>query len=211
LYAGHLRQTTRRHAHETIVNDLIKMTTSAWALLGGLLLCAAPGGAAHGQQLLDFTYTFADGVVESGVLAGSDAGNYFTVTGIQSFVVDGMDRTAETTSFTVESYDASQGLGQGYNGDGSAVVTIDGSYIDLFTLGPDGAAVFGVGDAFATQITSIAGLDTVGYSGDDIPFVAANWTASLQGAAVAEAGSWGVMAGALGMLGVVVRRRRFSW
>jgi hypothetical protein len=194
----------------TLMNDFVKITTSAWALLGGVLLCAAPGGAAHGQQLLDFTYTFLSGDVESGVLSGADAGNYFTVTSIPSLTVDGVDLTAATTSFTVESFDASQGLGLGYNGDGSAVVTIDGSYIDLFTLGPDGAAVFGVGDAFATELASIAELRTVVYSGQDTPFVAANWTASLQGAAVPESGSLGVMAGALGMLGMVVRRRRFN-
>ncbi len=89
-------------------------------------------------------------------------------------------------------------------------MTIDGSYLDLFTLGQDGAAVFGVGDAFATELTSIAELRTVVYSGEDTPFVAANWTASLPGAAVPESGSLGVMAGALGMLGMVVRRRRFN-
>jgi hypothetical protein len=185
----------------------LKIATQVTLLLGVVLLCTAPG-AARAQQVLDFSYTFGNGDVESGVLTGSLAGNYFTVTGIQSFSVDGTDRTSYVTGDLLESFDAAETSDQGYNGNGTAVVTIDGSYLDLFSAGQEGNFYFAAGDVYANQYYADVAVNTVGYQDEDnpfsTPFSASRWTAVL----VPEPGSLGLMAGALGMLGVIAGRRR---
>ena len=57
--------------------------------LGIGLYVASPTGAAHAQSLWDFSYAASNGETLSGVLSGTDAGNDFTVTGLQALFVNG--------------------------------------------------------------------------------------------------------------------------
>jgi hypothetical protein len=170
-------------------------------LAGMAAFCLAPGGSARAQQVLDFSYTFSPGNVLSGTLTGTDSGDYFTVTGVQSLFYQ-TDITYRVSGNLFESEDEFLGLGAGYNGDGSAVVTIDGSYMDFFSNGGGGHLIFAYGDNVADMYGSEASL-AVGLHIDG-SFIAADWSATL----VPEPGSLVVMASALGVLGVIARRRR---
>jgi hypothetical protein len=174
---------------------------SGLVLAGIAAFCFAPGGSARAQQVLDFSYTFSPGYVLSGTLTGTDSGDYFTVTGVQSLFYQ-TDITSQYSGSALESFDESVHFGAGYNGDGSAVVTIDGSYMDFFTIGPGGQVGFANGDNWSDVVGSAATLDPGYYTSG--PFIAADWSATL----VPEPGSLVVMAGALGMLGVIAGRRR---
>ncbi len=159
-------------------------------------------------QSLDWSYTFADGNVLSGVFTGTDAGNYFTVTGLQSLSFNGAS-TAYLAGAPILSVDAFTNVGEGYNGNGSAVVTLDGSYMDLLDT-PDAARTgfdFFAGDLYAQQVGSgEAFIYIPNVASDDGYFAQANWSATLVGAAVPEPGTVAVLL--TGMVGLAMARGR---
>ncbi len=133
-------------------------------------------------ELLDWRYTYGDANVISGVFTGTDAGNYFTVTVLQSFSVNGV-ATNYLAGAAPESDDAFVGKGAGHNGNGSAVVTLDGSYMDFIDT-PDGGSTglsFIVGDAQAQDANNTGTLVFLPpiLDDSDIPFVQASWSATL--------------------------------
>jgi hypothetical protein len=172
-----------------------------------VLAGASMASAAQGQTL-DWSYTFADGNVLSGVFTGTDAGNYFTVTGLQSLSFNGVP-TAYLAGAPILSVDAFTNVGEGYNGNGSAVVTLDGSYMDLLDT-PDAARTgfdFFAGDLYAQQVGSGEAFLYIPSVGSDVGYFAkANWSATLVGAAVPEPGTVAVLL--TGMLGLAMARGR---
>jgi hypothetical protein len=167
----------------------------------------APLGAARADTL-DFSYTFANNDVLAGVLGGTDAGNYFTVTSVLALTFNGMDVSGVIAGATPESYDSAASVGLGYNGNGTGVVTLDGSYMDLIDS-PTGQYGFGfaLGDEISARIlggTGAAAFVATNPDVDDIdhPFVQANWSAEL----IPEPGSVTLLVSALGLLGLARRR-----
>jgi hypothetical protein len=173
------------------------------------ILLAAPVGAARADTL-DFSYTFGNGDVLAGVLGGTDAGNYFTVTAVEALTLNGSDVSNAIAGGTPASYDSEIGAGLGYNGDGTGVVTLDGSYLDLVDTF-NGNSGFGLGfnDAYIAKtggpfiVFAGVGLAVYDY---DTSYAPANWSAELVPAP--EPGSLAVLAGALGLLALTRRASR---
>ncbi len=149
------------------------------------LLCL-PLAAAHAQtQQLDFTYAFADGNIETGVLNGTLAadGNHFTVSSIASLSYDGTTVTSTDNSIELLSLDSANGDGGGYNGDGSAVVTLNGSYMDMITEitnASETAGVFtyfGVNDVFSLYAGNVAVAEN--YYAQSVDAGDAGWSAEV--------------------------------
>jgi hypothetical protein len=164
-------------------------------------------GAARAQSL-DWSYSFSNGQVLSGVFTGTDAGNDFTVTGLQSLSVDGV-ATTYLAGVPIVSFDALSGHGEGYNGNGSAVVTLDGSYMDLADTPDNGytGIFFYVGDVFAQSLVSGAGIFVIpGYGSDGNEFAQADWSATLVGAQVPEPSTAAVLL--TGVIGLAIVRGR---
>jgi len=177
------------------------------------MMCSVVSGAASAQQSLDFSYNFGNGNVMSGVLTGTDAGNYFTVTGVQSFLVNGTDESTYFTPASIVSKDAWNNFGSGYNNNGTAVVTLDGSYMDIIVLGSQHSSFqMGMNDVTASQYGSFAEYDlnpeNLGpAAGAD--FSASGWTASLASASVPEPAAAAVfLAGLFGLSIVHTRQGR---
>jgi hypothetical protein len=185
------------------------------AIFAGMM-CSVVSGAASAQQSLDFSYNFGNGNVMSGVLTGTDAGNYFTVTGVQSFLVNGTDESTYFTQPSIYSKDSFNGFGSGYNNNGTAVVTLDGSYMDIIVLGSQISTFqMGVNDVTASQYGSFAeyelDVDNNG-PGAGGTFSASDWTASLASASVPEPAAAAVfLAGLFGLSIVHTRQGRSIW
>jgi len=143
----------------------------------------------------------------SGVFDGTLAGNYFTVTALDSLSVN--NKPYSLTPNLLASYDSFLGVGQGHNGNGSAVVTLDGSYMDII-VSPDSGGTgfgFGVNDVLSSQMTPpqnfyIAILPP-SPSGADA-FVAADWSASV----VTAPEPMTAALFAVGLAGLAVARKR---
>jgi hypothetical protein len=188
---------------------MVKVAAFVAGVAAFAVLLAAPFGAARADTL-DFSYTFASGDVLAGVLSGADAGNYFTVSAVQSLTLNGHDASNSIAGATPQSYDTLEGRGAGYNGDGTGVVTLDGSYLDLVvTANQISGFGFAVNDAFSGVVGSpyivFAGIRP-DPSEIDFQFVPANWSAELVPAP--EPGSLAVLAGALGVFALTRRAAR---
>ncbi len=194
------------------MQNVVKMIRTAAWLAGIVVLGLAPGSAAQAQQSLDFSYAFSDDNVLSGVLIGTDTGDYFTVTGVQSLSFNSVNIISLVTGRELLSWDDLAGVGTGYYRNGSAVVTTDGSYMDFVSAGMTGNFLFANGDVYAADYGAYARVETVnrGPANDSDNFDAADWSASLAGNPVPEPGSLGLTAGAIGLVGVIARRRRIA-
>jgi hypothetical protein len=171
-------------------------------------LAAAAIFSSAKAQTLDWSYTFNDGQVLSGVFTGTDAGNYFTVTGLQSLSFDTVP-TTYLASAPILSMDYAVGFGEGYNGNGSAVVSLDGSYLDILVSSDRGRTGFDFfnGDALSQQEgVSRANFGIPAVGTDDSEFAPAEWSATLVGAAVPEPGTAAVLL--TGMVGLAMARGR---
>jgi hypothetical protein len=172
-------------------------------------MASVPMGGCAMAQSLDFSYTFGNGSVLSGVFTGTDAGNDFTVLSVQSILLNGTNLTDEFAGSTLESVDAFAQFGAGLNGNGTAVVTLDGSYQDLyFSNGRGQGLIFAVGDEVSMSFGNFLEIENgVSAGGDDGPYVQSKWTATIQGAAVPEPASLAVVIAGLAVIGYANRRR----
>jgi hypothetical protein len=178
-------------------------------LLGAALAATVlgPVSSAKAQQALDFSYTFGYGEVLAGALTGSDSGNYFTVTGIQALTINGQDVLSDVAGDYIGSLDQFEQADNGHNGNGTGVVTLDGTYLDLIVyphpFDNSTGFYFGYGDVFASYFQSIASVALGNYEDTDIPFVQANWSAQL--ATIPEPAPLAILGGALPMLALLRR------
>jgi hypothetical protein len=142
------------------------------------------------------------------VFTGTDAGNYFTVTGLQSLSFNGV-ATTYLAGAPIVSLDALTRYGEGYDGNGSAVVTLDGSYMDLIDT-PDGALtgfVFFAGDAYSQRNGyTFSNIYIPPSIRDTSDFLQADWSATLVGAQVPEPKTVAVLL--TGMVGLAMARGR---
>jgi hypothetical protein len=145
----------------------------------------------------------------SGVFDGTLSGNYFTVTALDSLSVN--NARYSLTPNLLESEDSVEGIGQGHNGNGSAVVTLDGSYMDII-VSPDGGStgfVFAVNDLASSQPAVdqnvYAAILPPSPPGEDA-FVAADWKASV----VTTPEPMTAALFAVGVAGLAVARKRRS-
>ncbi len=171
------------------MQNVVKMIRTAAWLAGIAALGLAPGSAAQAQQSLDFSYAFSDDNVLSGVLIGTDTGDYFTFTGVQSLSFNSVNIISLVTGRELLSWD-----------------------MDFVSAGRTGNFLFANGDVYAADYGAYASVETVnsGPANDSDNFDAADWSASLAGNPVPEPGSLGLTAGAIGLVGVIARRRRIA-
>jgi hypothetical protein len=96
-----------------------------------MIVAAVPAMAQ--SQALEFTYTEADGQTFGAILDGTLAsdGNHFVISGYQQFFINGQAVGFTPTQYFV-SYASFAGQNEGYSGNGTGTVTLDGSYLDLF-------------------------------------------------------------------------------
>jgi hypothetical protein len=168
-----------------------------------LLMFLAAGSAR--ADILDFSYLLYSGGPE---LAGTITGfllpdhNLFLVTGVGPVTFNG--NPAPALPF-VYSFDAVQGLDNN-----PPAVSVDGSYMDLLACSaagcPDGFG-FAVADATAAKFVPLYDGE-VSFGGTVLPFIAANWTASVS--MVPEASSLFLGLTMLALVLVVHRQRRRS-
>jgi hypothetical protein len=171
----------------------------------GALAGASFASAARAQSL-DWSYTFGNGDVVSGVFTGTDAGNYFTVTGLQSLSVNGV-ATTYLAGVPIISADSYAGSGGGYNGNSSAVVTLDGSYMDLVDTPDDvNGLLFAAGDAFARDYYAVFSAVLPPVANDGESYVQTSWSAMLVGTQVAEPSTAAVLL--TGLVGLAMARGR---
>jgi len=131
-------------------------------------MATVPMGGSALAQSLDFSYTFCDSNVLSGVFTGTDAGNDFTVLTGQSVLLNGTNITDEFAGSTLESVDTLLQYGAGLNGNGTAVVTLDGYYQDLsFSNGHGWELFFVVGDEASMVYGNFLIYDSGVSAGDD--------------------------------------------
>jgi hypothetical protein len=171
-----------------------------------MMACAGKARA----DLLVWSFTLNKKVVLNGVFTGTDAGNYFTVTGLQSLDVNGSP-TNYLAGLPVVSQDAFVGAGEGYYGNGSAVVTLDGSYLDLFdTPGETNGQLTGlslaVNDNYAQDVQDnvISYTDPPKFIEDQ--YKKADWSATLVVTEVPEPSTVAVLL--TGMVGLGIARGR---
>jgi hypothetical protein len=165
------------------------------AMTGLLTLVASSVARA---DTIAFDYTLQSGTTVSGVLDGnlqSDA-DTFNVTGISSFDING---SAITDPLSVESVQSLiYGVPQ------SPVITVSGSYIDLFIVDTLSGNAFGmaVGDQLSGYGTYDIAEATVawGGTGGEEAFNATNWDPEV----VPEPGTLPLMLVVLATLGLVV-------
>ena len=113
---------------------MIKTKHSSMTILAVCGVMAGCASSASAADTLKFEYRFSGGTekltgVANGTLAAD--GNHFTVTGFQSLKLDSIEVVKAGDAILLGSLDYIAGVGNGYNGDGTPVVTIDGSYFDL--------------------------------------------------------------------------------
>jgi hypothetical protein len=187
---------------------MVRLSSLLWIITLSALATVPVGDYAMAQSL-DFSYTFGNGSVLSGVFTGTDAGNDFTVLSVQSILLNGTNLTDEFAGSTLESVDALLQYGAGFNGNGTAVVTLDGSYQDLyFSNGHGWELFFVVGDKASMVYGNFLIYDSgVSAGDDDTPYVQSRWTATIEGAAVPEPASLAVVIAGLAVIGYANRRR----
>ncbi len=182
-------------------------------ILGAALTAALlASSAARAQQDLDFSYTFQNGDVVTGVLGGTvnaQNSNYFTVDSLLSVSINGLAVKSFTYGDTLGSYDAVSygGSDWGYNGNNTGVVTLDGSYMDFqvtYLLG------FSEGDVTSSQHGPVAfnemeDVDNHFYN-DANTFSASSWSATLAGVSVPEPASVALLAAGFAALAFARRR-----
>ena len=181
------------------------MKKIAFAALAAVI--AATGASAQSGT---YTFTFDHfGLVETGSLGGTlDAdGNHFIVSSNGSFTFDGAPFSV--VSSTPMSVDTFAGFGGGLRGDGTATMTLDGSYLDYFSGDLGNFVAFAVGDAYqlATQPPFSEYFD--GVDNEVFAFDVSNFHASFRAdGAVPEPASWALMLGGFGLVGGAMRSRR---
>lgn len=173
----------------------------------GMMACAGEARA----DLLDWSFTVNKKAVFSGVFTGTDDGNYFIVTGVQSFDVNGAP-TSYLAGVPVVSQDAFFGAGEGYFGDGSAVVTLDGSYLDLFvspgqTNGELNGFSLSVDDAYAQDVQEnvVSYADPPKYIDDQ--YKKSEWSATLVVTQVPEPSTVALLLAGIVGLGIARGRK----
>jgi hypothetical protein len=187
--------------------------------LAAVAILVSPCVAAQADTLT-FSYydqpindTFA-GVLEGTLLADR---NHFAVTAIDSLTANGVPVTLPFTfvgswdTGYLTLYGGSPNVG-GYLGNGLAVVTLDGSYIDFAGLAYGGQQgfFFFVNDAYDlsqsyTRHGVVLGPGVGGYDAA-FPFIDSNWTASVT--AVPEPTSFALFGFGMASLGAFFLRSR---
>jgi hypothetical protein len=172
----------------------------ATAFIAALCLTSA---AAEAQTTAYFSYVdAADHIDLTGQLMGSLSGNYFTIGSVSDLTFNG-----QPVAFT-PAYDGSAdtiwGDGPGHNGNGTAVVSLDGTYMDWATASAnrqDGFQ-FADGDMFAQyQFISFESGSSFGDKG--VRYHPADWTLNFS---VPEPAGLAVFGAGLAALGFIRRR-----
>ena len=175
------------------------------ALLGAIAAIALTASAAQ-ADILTFTYNHR-GASVGGVFDGTlqPDHNTFVVTGYQSFSINGAP-FAFTPSNFFGSADAFSHVGMGYSGNGSATLTLDGSYLDLTAFDGTNGLTFLVNNLMSSKLGNLvynAGAFEI--VGSDDPFVPGGWSASVS--AVPEPATLAVFGFALLGFGALRRRK----
>ncbi len=178
------------------------------AVVVGICMTAFTGAAR--ADTLTWSYTVSKFSGFSGVFTGTDAGNYFTVTGLQSFKVNGVP-TSYLQGAPIVSQDFFVGAGEGYDGNGSAVVTLDGSYLDLLDSpgvlnGQNPGLSLSVNDGYAKAVNQndISYADPPLYINDQ--YKKSDWSATLVVTQAPEPSTVAVLL--TGIVGLGIARRR---
>lgn len=179
---------------------------STVALAATLTVCAEAGSAQAGTQLLDFSYNYGSGDIVGGALDGtlSANGNDFIISGFEDFTVNGVAISGFDPA-VFGSEDAFQRWGEGYSGDGSGTVTLDGSYMDFVAGDSTNAIGFAVNDATSLIVGNVTAAAGAFGNVPEAIFNPANWSASVQ--TVPEPASYAALLVGLMALGFVKRRR----
>ena len=116
---------------------MIKVTRAAATIFAICGVAAGFAPKAVAADHLKFQYLFSEGNhghiltgVADGVLAAD--GNHFTVKRFKRLKIDHVESIVAGDSIVLQSWDYASGYGGGYNGNGTPVITLDGSYLDLY-------------------------------------------------------------------------------
>ncbi len=191
------------------MNVLKKLASGKRAVRCGKAACALAAMAAIAigtalparADVIDLSYTFNNGNTVTLALGGNlqSDGNTFDVGNVQSFAVNG---TAVADPFTVASTDSLYaGVTTG------PIVTVNGSYLDLFITDTltGNVFAFAVGDVTSQYIGNIVGASAAlgGDGGEDVFQISA-----FDPTVVPEPGSLALLAGMLVLTGLLVAGRR---
>ncbi len=160
---------------------MLHPSARALAVLAASILLAASVKSARASEILDFSYTDGNGDTISGTMDGAlqSDDDTFLVTGMGPITFDG---GATAPLNFVASIDDYQSLGNGYMGEDTAAVTLDGSYMDLIACFDSDCAdgfLFAVGDEFSGNFDGslFSGGASFGFVFE--PFNPQGWSASV--------------------------------
>ena len=173
----------------------------ATALIAAVCLTSA---SAEAQTAATFSYVDAAANIDlTGQVLGSLSGNYFTIASVSDLTFNGQP-VAFTPTYD-ESTDTYFGDGLGHNGNGSPVVTLDGTYMDWATASANhrDGFLFADGDMFAQYFyITYQGGSSFGNTGPH--YHPADWTLDFS---VPEPAGLAVFGLGLAALGLIRQRR----
>ncbi len=182
---------------------MARIGSMCFGLATAAMIAAAAPAMAQSQEL-EFTYIEPDGQTFGAILDGTLAsdGNHFVISGYQQFFINGQAVAFTPTQYFV-SYASVVGQNEGYSGNGSGTVTLDGSYLDLFAEDDNYDAFDLIYNDGAFDNHDVGTFGNFLGEGDNL-YVQADWSAELLD--VPEPASFAAVVSGLFALGLARRR-----